>query len=114
MHEKDRLQISLSILLKLTALACALLFPAVPSLGFCPKPDPTVVCEFLNSDAVFVGAGISVRVAPPRSAAELDGWLYELTVPQLLRGARTRTIEVYIENSSGGLPLGDAKKDMLF
>jgi len=114
MHDKDPLQISLSILLKLTALACALLFPTVPSLGFCPKPDPTVVCEFLNSDAVFVGAVISVRVAPPRSAAELDGWLYELTVQELFRGPRTRTIEVYTENSSGRFPLDVAKKYLLF
>ncbi len=113
MHEKDPLQIRLSILLKLTALACALLFPTLPSFGFCPQPDPTVVCEFLNSDVVFVGEVISARAVPPRGA-ELDGWLYDLTVQESFRGPRTRMIEVFTENSSGRFPLDVAKKYLLF
>jgi hypothetical protein len=44
-------------LLKLSAIACAFLLSTLPSFGFCPQPEPTVACEFLNSDAVFVGNG---------------------------------------------------------
>ena len=114
MYEKHPLQLVLSIVLKLTAFTCALLFPAFSSFGFCPQPDPTVACEFLNSDAVFVGTVVSARAVPPRGAAELDGWLYNLTVQDLFRGPRTRTIEVFTENSSGRFPLDVAKEYLLF
>src|SRR5712691_657340 len=113
MREKGPLQLSLSVLLKMIALGCALLFPALRGFGFCLEPNPTVACEFLNGDAVFVGTVISARDVPPRGE-ELDGWLYDLTVQELFRGPRTRTIEVFTENSSGRFPLDVGKQYLLF
>ncbi len=112
MYRKVRLQIG-SFLLKLTGLFFALLVLALPSFGFCPKPDPTVSCEFLDADAVFVGTVASARSVPPRGE-DLGGWLYGLTVQELFRGPRTTTIEVFTENSSGRLPLEVAKQYLLF
>jgi hypothetical protein len=114
MREKDSLQISLSILLKLAALAYALLLTPLPNFGFCPQPEPTVACEFLSSNAVFVGTVISARSVIPRGATELDGWLYKLTVQELFRGPRTRTIVVFTEDSSGRFTLEVGKKYLLF
>ena len=114
MREKDPLQIRLSILLKLTTLAYALLLTPLPSFGFCPQPEPRVACEFYNSDAVFVSAVISARAVTPRGAAELDGWLYKLSVQELFRGPRTRTIDVFTEDSSGRFTLSVGGKYLLF
>jgi len=114
MHTRHFLQLSLSALLRLIVLACAFLCGTLSSFAYCFQPDPTVACEFLNSDAVFVGTVISARAVPPRGATELDGWLYDLTVQELFRGPRTKTIEVFTENSSGRFPLEVAKKYLLF
>ncbi len=114
MPEKSLLRISLSVLLRLIALVGASLYSTLPTFAYCSQPDPTVACEFLNSDAAFLGTVISARAAPPRAAEELDGWLYDLTVQELFRGPRTRTITVFTENSSGGLPLEVAKQYLLF
>jgi hypothetical protein len=108
------LQLSWPLLLRLIVLAGAFLYATLPSFAYCPQPDPTVACEFLNSDAVFVGTVISARAVPPRGAADLDGWLYRLTVQELFRGPRTRTIEVFTENSSGRFPLEVGKTYLLF
>jgi hypothetical protein len=114
MHKKGPVRTSLSTLLKLAALACASLFPALPSFAFCPQPDPTLACEFLNSNAVFVGKVISARAVPPHRDTDLDGWLYVLTVQELFRGPRKKTIEVFTENSSGSFPLDVAEQYLLF
>jgi hypothetical protein len=108
------MQRSWSVLLKLIALASALLFGALPSFAHCFQTNPTVACELFNSDAVFVGTVISGRAAPPRGAAEPDGLLYRLSVQELFRGPRTKTIEVFTENSSGSFPLDVAEKYLLF
>jgi len=115
MHEGYPLQISMSILCKLAALACALLLPTLPSFGFCPQPDPTVACEFLNSDAIFIGTVISARTVPPGAERpEIEGWLYDLTVQELFRGPRTRTIEVFTEDANTRFPLEVGKQYLLF
>jgi hypothetical protein len=72
-------------LLRLVAVGCVWLFPFRAVSGACMLPIPTVACEFLNSDAVFVGTVVSVQVAPPRGQ-EYDGWLYDLTVQKSFRG----------------------------
>lgn len=95
------------------ALAFALLFSVPAALGFCPQPDPTVACEFLNSDAVFVGTVTSVRAVPARGEY-LGGWVYTLTVEELFRGPRANTLDVFTENSSGRFPLEVAKRYLLF
>jgi hypothetical protein len=92
----------------------ALLYCTSPSFAYCFQPVPTLVCEFLNSKAVFVGTVIAVRAAPPQGAAGVDGWLYELTVQELFRGPRRKAFEVFTENSSGSFPLDVAKKYLLF
>jgi len=115
MHGKDALKISLSILLKLTALAFAFLLSSLPSFGWCPPPHPTVACDFLNSDAVFIGTVISARTEPPRSEGlGIEGWLYDLSVQELFRGPGTRTIEVFTENTNGRFPLAVGKQYLLF
>jgi hypothetical protein len=76
-------------------------------------PIPTVPCEFLNSDAVFVGKVSSVTVAPPRGD-EYDGWLYDLTVQELFRGPQTKIIQVFTENSSGRFQLDTGKQYLIF
>jgi len=113
MHEDDHPEISLSILLRLTALTCSLLFFALPSFGVCLEPEQTVACEFLNSDAVFVGTVTSAQTVPPRSKSP-DEWVYDLAVQELFRGPRRKTIEVITENNSGRFPLDVGKKYLLF
>jgi hypothetical protein len=113
MHEYVPLQIRLPILLRLAALAFALLLSTLKSFGWCPPPGPTVACDFLNSDAVFVGKVISTRVVSTLGE-EIDGWLYDVRVQELFRGPRTKTIEVFTENTSGRFPLEVGKQYLLF
>jgi hypothetical protein len=100
--------------LKLAALACALLFAALPSFGVCFQPDPTVACEFSNSDAVFVGAVVSAQEVPALGKWFDDGWVYDLTVQEAFRGPRRKTIEAFTEKNSGGLYLDIGKEYLLF
>lgn len=103
----------MSLPIRLSLLACALLLTGPLSLGFCPKPDPSVACEFLNSRVVFVGKVVSVRTVPPHGE-ELDGWTYVLNVQEWFRGPHTKTIEVFTENTSGRFPLDIGKTYLLF
>jgi hypothetical protein len=113
MTEKCRLRLKLPHLLRLVVLACVCLFPFRAVSGACMLPTPTVACEFLNSDAVFVGTVVSVKVAPARGD-EYQGWLYDLTVQQVFRGPQTKTIQVFTENSSGRFPLDLSKRYLIF
>lgn len=103
----------MSLPIRLSLLACALLLTGPLGLGFCPKPDPSVACEFLNSRVVFVGKVVSVRTVPPHGE-ELDGWTYVLNVQEWFRGPHTKTIEVFTENTSGRFPLDIGKTYLLF
>ncbi len=103
----------MSLPIRLSLLACALLLTGPLSLGFCPKPDPSVACQFLNSRVVFVGKVVSVRTVPPHGE-ELDGWTYVLNVQEWFRGPHTKTIEVFTENTSGRFPLDIGKTYLLF
>jgi hypothetical protein len=113
MTEKCRLRLNLPHLLGLIVPACVCLLPIRAVSGACMLPIATVACEFLNSDAVFVGAVVSVKVAPARGD-EYQGWLYDLTVQQLFRGPQTKTIHVFTENSSGRFPLDLGKRYLIF
>lgn len=113
MAEKFRPSLTLPDLLRLVALALVCLFPFCAALGACITPIPTVACEFLHSDAVFVGTVISIKVAPARGD-EYEGWFYDLTVQQLFRGPHTKTIQVFTENSSGRFPLNLGKRYLIF
>ena len=93
-------EFALSLPIRLSLSVCVLLLTGPLSLGFCPKPDPSVACEFLNSRVVFVGKVVSVRTVPPHGE-ELDGWTYVLNVQEWFRGPHTKTIEVFTENTSG-------------
>jgi hypothetical protein len=99
--------------MKLWFLAALALFFAPRCFGFCFQPVPSVVCEFLNSDAVFVGRVISIQAAPPWSE-ELDGSLYTLSVEELFRGPNSGKISVYRENSSGRYTLEVGKEYLIF
>lgn len=93
--------------------AAALLFFPRPAFCFCSEPKPSVLCEYLNSDAVFVGKVVSLRAVTPRGQ-ENDGWLYTLRVEELFRGPKSETIDVFTENSSGRYPLDNGKEYLLF
>ena len=103
----------MSLPIRLSLSACALLLTGPFSLGFCAKPDPSVACEFLNSRVVLVGKVVSVRTVPPHGE-ELDGWTYVLSVQEWFRGPHTKTIEVFTENTSGRFPLDIGKTYLLF
>ena len=104
-------------------LACALFCPARAAYGYCFQPYPTVRCEFLNSDAVFVGTVLSVRVVPPDAKpipsvpiafSGIDGWIYELSVQRMFRGPRTKTIAVFTTNDDARVMLKKGEAVLLF
>ncbi len=89
------------------------LFLATPASGFCPQPQPTVACEFLDSDAVFIGTVVSTQNTPAQGEF-YDGWTYEINVQKMYRGPTDKTIEVFIENSDAASPLDNGKDYILF
>jgi Carboxypeptidase regulatory-like domain len=104
-------------------LACALFCPARAAYGYCAQPYSTVRCEFLNSDAVFVGTVLSVRVVPfdaeptppvPISFTDINGWVYELSVQRMFRGPRTKTITVFTTNDDARVMLKKGETVLLF
>lgn len=104
-------------------LACGLLYPAHAAYGYCSQPYPTVRCEFLNSDAVFVGTVLTVRVVPPGAKpipsvpiafSGIDGWVYELSVQEMFRGPRAKTIAVFTTNDDARLTLKVGETVLLF
>jgi hypothetical protein len=102
-------------------LACALFCPAGAAYGYCFQPYPTVRCEFLNSDAVFVGTILSVRVVPPGAKPSvpiafsgIDGWVYELSVQKMFRGPRTEKIAVFTTNDDARVMLKKGETALLF
>jgi hypothetical protein len=99
--------------LRLAILALVCLFPFRAAFGACMEPIPTVACEYLNSDAVFVGTVISAKTGEQPDDDE-PGWFYELTVQQWFRGPQTKTIQVFTENSSGRFRLEPGKRYLLF
>lgn len=107
----------------LAILACALLCPARAAYGFCFQPSPTVRCQFLNSDAVFVGTVLSVRVVPPGAKpipsvpiafSNIAGWAYDLSVQRMFRGPQTKTISVFTTNDDARVILKKGQKVLLF
>jgi hypothetical protein len=107
----------------LAILACALFCPARAAWGYCSQPYPTVRCEFLNRDAVFVGTVLSVRVVPPGAKpipsvpiafSGIDGWVYELSVQRMFRGPRTKKIAVFTTNDDARVGLKKAETALLF
>jgi hypothetical protein len=104
-------------------LSCALLCPARAAYGYCSQPYPTVRCEFLNSDAVFVGTVLSARVVPPGAKpmpsvpiafSGIRGWVYELSVQRMFRGPRTNTIAVFTTNDDARVMLKNGETVLLF
>jgi hypothetical protein len=86
------------------------------SFAYCNQPEPTVACQFLNSDAVFIGTVFATRDEPQRAKGDVSaqGWIYTLEVERLFRGPSTPTIEVYTENASARMPLDTEKRYLLF
>jgi hypothetical protein len=104
-------------------LACALFCPARAAYGYCGQPSPTVRCEFLNSDAVFVGTVLSVRVVPPGAEpippvpiafSGIEGWVYELSVQEMFRGPNTKAIAVFTTNDDARVMLKKGETLLLF
>ena len=106
----------LSAVLELVVIALAGVILPLPCLAYCNQPEPTVACQFLNSDAVFIGTVFATREEPQRAKddASADGWIYTLTVERLFRGPGSKTIEVYTENASARFPLDNGKQYLLF
>lgn len=101
-------------LCKLPLVCFTLLLFAIPAFGFCFEPEPTVACEFLNSDAVFIGRVLSTRTTPAQGEQFDEGWTYEMNVLRMFRGPTGKTISVFTENNSGRLPLDNGKTYILF
>jgi hypothetical protein len=91
----------------------AALMLSTPTFGFCFEPQPTVACEFLDSQAVFVGTVISTETTPSNGYFD-EGWTYELNVQKLYRGPNTKTIKVFTANNSARFPLDNGQKYVLF
>lgn len=100
------------LLCKLVPACFGLLMLAMPTFGFCFQPHPTVQCDFLDSDAVFIGKVTRVRAITADGFT--DGWYYDLHVIRLFRGPSTDVIEVYTGNDSGRYPLEVAKEYLIF
>lgn len=123
MHTDFPFRPSRRVSIIVTILGFALLCPARAAYGYCSQPYPTVRCEFLNSDAVFVGTVLSVRVVPPGAKpipsvpiafSGIDGWVYELSVQQMFRGPRAQTIVVFTTNDEARVMLSKGEKVLLF
>jgi hypothetical protein len=114
--KRNLVQFSWNVLARTSALVLVGIFFSLPSSAFCMQPNPTVVCEFLNSDAVFVGTVISARDEPSMRKGDVapEGWIYRLTVQRLFRGPNSKIIEVYTENASARFPLEVGKQYLLF
>ena len=89
------------------------LFLALPASGFCLEPSPTVTCDFLNSDAVFVGNVISVRTEVGEDGF-IDGRFYRVRVERVFRGPRVGVMQVYTSNDNGRFTLDVGKEYLLF
>ncbi len=97
------------------ALVCfTLLLFTIPAFGFCTEPEPTVACEFLNSDAVFIGKVISTQTTPAQEPWFDEGWAYEMSVQKMYRGPDGKTIKVFTENASERFPLKTGREYVLF
>lgn len=112
MAEKCRPQSKLSRWIRLVAIGFVWLVPFRAVFAACMLPIPTVACEFLNSDAVFVGTVVSVQTVTPPGYE--PGWLYELTVQRLFRGPHAKTIRVFTENTSAKFAVDVGKRYLIF
>jgi hypothetical protein len=106
----------LAFVLRAAVLVCFGFLLPTSAFGYCQQPHANVACEFLNSDAVFVGTVISVRDEPPMRSGDgsPDGWIYALTVQRLFRGPSSERIEVYTENANARFPMEIGKQYLLF
>jgi hypothetical protein len=95
-------------------LCFALLVLATPALGFCLEPQPTVTCEFLDSDVVLIGTVISTQNTPAQGDEFDEGWTYEMSVQKMYRGPDGKTIKVFTQNNSARLPLETGREYVLF
>jgi hypothetical protein len=102
------------VLLRFALLGGIAAFLSLSNSAYCFQPNPTVACEFSNSNAVFVGTVISTRDEPGRGPADNDGWIYTLTVQKIFRGPSSKTIEVYTENANTRFPFDMGKQYLLF
>lgn len=123
MHRESPFRLFHKALVAVAILACALFGLARPAYGYCAQPYPTVRCEFLNSDVVFVGTVLSVRVVPPGAKpipsvpiafSGIDGWVYELSVQRMFRGPRTKKIAVFTTNDEARVILEKGETVLLF
>jgi hypothetical protein len=92
----------------------AVCFLATPALGFCLQPHRSVACDFLNSDAVFIGTVISTQNTPAQGDEFDEGWTYEMSVQKMYRGPSGKTIKIFTENKSGRYPLELRKEYLIF
>ncbi|HLW80482.1 MAG TPA: hypothetical protein VKS20_00420 [Candidatus Acidoferrales bacterium] len=99
---------------KLVLLCFVALMLSAPTFAFCTEPQPTVACEFLDSDAVFIGTVISTRNTPAQGDEFDEGWTYEISVQKMYRGPHGKTINVFTENNSARFPLETGREYVLF
>jgi hypothetical protein len=94
---------------RLRPLCCLILFSGAPAFGFCFEPHPTVVCDFLNSDAVFSGKVLSLQTVNGG-----DAFKYRVSVLRLFQGPRNEVIDVYTGNDSARYTLDLNREYLIF
>ena len=123
MHSGSLFRLFHAVPTAVAILVCALVGSGRATYGYCFQPYPTVRCEFLNSDAVFVGTVLSVRVVPPGAKpipsvpiafSGIDGWVYELSVKEMFRGPHVKKISVFTTNDEARVMLKKGEVVLLF
>lgn len=85
------------------------------ALGACLLDDYSVAAEYVRSVAVVQAKVISERSVPDPQAPEFTGGtIYTVRIQKSFRGALSRTIEVFSENSTGRFPMEKGKSYLLF
>ena len=81
----------------------------------CPRPIPAPNAEFFRTALVITGKVISEKSEVNPYDSELtEGWFYRVRVEKTLRGAPTRFVVVYTENTNARFPLKVGERYLLF
>ena len=81
--------------------------------AWCGMGHRTVAQEFSDSGAVIVGS-VTTQEQWSHDGEVWDGTLYTVQVTEVLKGAPTKTINVYSENSSGRFPMDIGTTYLIF
>ncbi|MGC4095728.1 MAG: hypothetical protein QM706_01315 [Nitrospira sp.] len=90
--------------LQITLLAILAIMQSGAVYAACPIGVPSLEHEYKNAAMVFVGHVTSEDVTP-ESTNQLDGSTYTIHVEEALRGSRSKSVQIFSENTSGRFPM---------